>query len=354
MVAGCRRGVSNEGCREAERECRRSYRTRSICLPLLVGMIMVTLLSGCGSKKDFWPLSNPEKRTVGVVLKSKDGDYWNTVRMGAEAAAKEFDVSLNIVAPDYEHEIEKQVEMADQVVKLGAHALVLAASDYMALGQVVDQTSYRQVPVISIDSEVGSTKVRSFIGTNPYAMGRTAGQKWAELVDGRGKVVIMNFVKGARNAEQREEGLLDVLARYSNIEVKRILYSDSDIDRAYYMTKELLDGSSELGRVDGIISLNATSSIGVARAVREYGAGEGLTVVTIDSTPELMGYVQDGTVQAAVVQNPFTMGYLGVKYAVEAMRGESIPEREETDIKLIDLNNMFRSENQKLLFPFVK
>lgn len=311
------------------------------------------LLSAC-SKESIIPITQPEQRTVAVVTMAKDGDYWNTVRMGAAAAAKEFNVKVNFVAPDEENEVQKQVELADQAIKLGANALVLAAIDYMALGQVVDQASYRQIPVISIDSEVGSTKVKSFVGTNSYMMGRMAGQKWAELTAEQGNVVIMNFMKETRNAEQREEGLLDLLRQYPRIKVVDILYANSDSNQAYRLTKRMIDEGVDGDRVDGIISLNATSSIGVARAVADSKRSDRLTVVTMDSTPELMSYIQDGVVEAAVVQNPFAIGYLGVKYAVEAMRGQAVPEREETDIKIIDLNNMFRSENQKLLFPFVK
>ena len=319
----------------------------------LLTTFMLVLISAC-EREDYVSLSAPEKPTIGVVVKMKEGDYWNTVRMGAEAAAKEFNVNLNFVAPDSESDITAQAELADQVIKLGADALVLAASDYMALGQVVDQASYRQVPVISIDSEVGSTKVKGFVGSNPYVMGRTAGQKWAELTEGRGKVAVLNFVKGASNAEKREEGLLDFLAQYPHIEVSEILYTNSDTDLAERMTRELLEREESWKRVDGIISLNAATSLGVARAVAAIQPEHPFTVVAIDSTPELMGYVQDGWIQAAVVQNPFAMGYLGVRYAVEAMEGEPVPERVETDIKVVDLGNMFRLENQKLLFPFVK
>lgn len=68
----------------------------------------------------------------------------------------------------------------------------------------------------------------------------------------------------------------------------------------------------------------------------------------------MMESLQDGTVQATVIQNPFSNGYLAVKYAVEALEGATIPERVDTGTKLIDLENMLWPENQKLLFPFVR
>ncbi|MNN94482.1 hypothetical protein D3C81_2131190 [compost metagenome] len=68
----------------------------------------------------------------------------------------------------------------------------------------------------------------------------------------------------------------------------------------------------------------------------------------------MLELLQNGTVQATVIQNPFSNGYLAVKYAVEAVQGMDVPERVDTGTKLIDLDNMLYPENQKLLFPFVK
>ncbi|MNM69360.1 hypothetical protein D3C81_809530 [compost metagenome] len=64
--------------------------------------------------------------------------------------------------------------------------------------------------------------------------------------------------------------------------------------------------------------------------------------------------LQEGTVQAMVVQNPYSNGYLAVASAVQLAEGKSISERFDTGTKLIDLDNMLWPDNQKLLFPFIK
>lgn len=68
----------------------------------------------------------------------------------------------------------------------------------------------------------------------------------------------------------------------------------------------------------------------------------------------MMEQIQEGIVQATVIQNPFSNGYLAVKNAVEILQGIKVPERVDTGTKLIDLDNMLWPENQKLLFPFVR
>ena len=53
-----------------------------------------------------------------------------------------------------------------------------------------------------------------------------------------------------------------------------------------------------------------------------------------------------------VVQNPFNMGYLGVKYALDVLNGDKVPKSVDTGSTVIDRENMYLPENQKLVFPF--
>ncbi len=62
--------------------------------------------------------------------------------------------------------------------------------------------------------------------------------------------------------------------------------------------------------------------------------------------------MEKDVIQSLVVQNPFSMGYLGVKYAVDAINNADIPQRVDTGSTVIDKNNMYLPENQKLVFPF--
>lgn len=79
-----------------------------------------------------------KKKHLEVVLRSQNGDYWKTVKMGAEVAAKEFDVTLDFRAPDDEGDVKGQIALMEQSVKSGPDAIVLAANDYKELSGVVD------------------------------------------------------------------------------------------------------------------------------------------------------------------------------------------------------------------------
>ena len=64
-----------------------------------------------------------------------------------------------------------------------------------------------------------------------------------------------------------------------------------------------------------------------------------------------MKFLQDGTVAALVVQDPFRMGYDGVKTALAAARGEQVPANVDTGANLITKANMNSARSQQLLNP---
>jgi ribose transport system substrate-binding protein len=315
----------------------------------LVLMSLFILIS-CTNKSEV--TASPEvKKNVTLIVKMQSGDYWKTVRMGAEAAAKEFNVNLNVLEPKDEEDVSGQIALVSQAVREGAAAIVLAANDFNALTEVVEQASSQRIPVITIDSEVNSSKVRSFIGINNYDAGRKAGRKLIELTGDHGKIAIMSNGKDSRNSEQRERGLMEEIAQYPGVEVLKKEYCFSDKKLCGEQTRKII---AEHEQIDGIIALNAISSLGVANEIQGLGLAGKVKVITFDNTPEDIEFLQEGIIQATIIQNPFSMGYLGVKYAAEANEGKKVPESVDTGTKVIDQENMFWSDNQKLLFPFVK
>lgn len=311
--------------------------------------LLILLLSSCTPTRSLQ--SEENNIEVDMIVKLDRGDYWETIRMGAEAAAKEYNVKLNFLAPDNENDYREQISLMEQSIARKPDVIVLAASDYEALGQVTDQTSYYNIPVISMDSEVASTKVKSYVGTNNYEAGQKAAERLVKLAGENSQIGIVNFVQGARNADQREEGFLDYVARFPSVQVMDIKYCGSDEQLAYKLTKQML---LDYPHLNGIVSLSAESSIGAGKAVVDMGYAGAVKLITFDNPPEMLELLQEGTVQAMVVQNPFNNGYMAIVAAVQAARGEHMDDKIPTDTKLIDLDNMLWPENQKLLFPFVK
>jgi ribose transport system substrate-binding protein len=127
-------------------------------------------------------------------------------------------------------------------------------------------------------------------------------------------------------------------------------YCNSNEDTAEKLTEEIVEKYPD---IDAIVCLNAYGAVGTARAIDKLNLAGKVKIIGFDSTPEEIGFMEKEVIQSLVVQNPFSMGYLGVKYAIGVIDNESVPKRMDTGSTVIDKNNMYLPENQKLLFPFM-
>lgn len=287
-----------------------------------------------------------EEKTIVLITKMKSGDYWQSVLKGGQAAEQEFGISLIFDAPDEEDDVQGQIDILEFYIGEGVDGIVLAASDYEALVPSVERAYNLGIPVILIDSQVNSSVYHKSFSTDNYLAGKQAGLEALKLMGQDAKVGIISFVKGSENAIQRERGVRDVLETYDGIEILNTVFCMSSIELAETQAMIFEDKG-----VDMIIGLNAIASTGMGRALAYEKMSLG---VGFDSTQEEIEYVDQGVIDATIIQNPFGMGYLGVKYAALGFDyKDDITKKDNLiDTFVINQGNMFSKENQKLVFPF--
>jgi ribose transport system substrate-binding protein len=308
--------------------------------------IFVLLFTGCESGK----ISMEDKKKTIEVIAKADFDFWQVVKLGAEAAGKEFGIDVVFNAPYREEDIVVQIQMVNNAINRKADAIIIAASDFEKLVEVSERAIDSGIPVIVIDSALNSKKISSFIATDNIEAGRRAGKKLIELVGEKSNIIIMDFIKGAGSSDQRKSGLMDVLKRYEGINILDTEYSYSDIAIAEDRTNKVL---AKYNNIDAFVALNSKSTLGVAYAIQKMDLGGKIKIIGFDCSSEEVGLIEEGIIQTTIVQNPYSMGYMGVKTAVDILNHKKVDAYIDTGSKIIDKNNIYTPENQKLLFPFI-
>jgi ribose transport system substrate-binding protein len=289
--------------------------------------------------------------TIALVLGMRHGDYWKTVYTGAEAAAKELGAGISFLGPDDELDGEGQARLVQQALADGADAILVAPNDEEPLAEALRE-AMKQVPVLTLDSGMASLKVKSHIGTDNYRSGVKAAEEMVQLMGGSpGKIALLGFVPGTPKVEEREAGILSVLKQHPELQLAGKAYAYSDQQRA---KEQVLELDRSAGPLDGIIALNSASVLGAADALGSLGQERRVKLVSFDSTLQELELLQDGVVRSLVVQNPFGMGYLGVRHAVDALMKRQVPEQVDTGSAVVRTEDMFSPGNQKLLFPLIR
>jgi ribose transport system substrate-binding protein len=76
--------------------------------------------------------------------------------------------------------------------------------------------------------------------------------------------------------------------------------------------------------------------------------------VGFDAGETINAGLMAGDIQGIVVQNPMNMGYLGLKTAVAALRGEKVPARIDTGVGFVTKENFNDPAMAEIVHPPLK
>ncbi len=318
---------------------------RNSC-PVLWAALALFCLCGCGPGGDA-----PAQRSVALIVKSTDSEFFLSVFAGARAAATEYNLELTIDGPETEEDYEAQNGMIARAVEEGAEAIVFSAIDYEKNANAIDMAAQAGVRIVSIDSGVGSGQVSTYIGTDNYAAGQMAAQAALEGVAGPLRVGIVNYDEGTANGQEREKGAVDVMDGSGRARIIAVVTTLTDAGHAQRDTARLLEAHPE---INVLLAFNEPTSVGAARAVAELGLSDRLFLVGFDSNVVTIDALQDGCVDALIVQNPYAMGYLGMESAYQLLTGEGdgLAPVMDTSTQIVTRENLFAPDVQKVLFAF--
>lgn len=299
-----------------------------------------------------WSKDDPGPKKIIVGVKALDeNEFWRVLIEGVHTASREFGVDVSVVGPSQEIEVDLQIQLLEEAVEQKPDAIVLAAGDYNRLVPVAESIRKAGIPLIMIDSAVNGDYAQSLIATDNVNAGQKAGKELSSRLPEQAKVAIISFVQGTSTQIEREQGVRSILEQRGGTEIVGTYYSEGKEERAYEITKTLLLERPDL---NGIVGLNEPSTVGAGRAIRELGLVGKVKLVGFDSSVKEVKLLEEGVLQSTIVQKPFNIGYLGIKTAVSVIEGDKMPRHIYTDSVIINKDNMFTEENQKLLFPFVE
>ncbi len=310
--------------------------------------VLAALVCLCACSADG---TSSTRHAVALVAKSTETEFWLSVFAGARAAATEYNLDLSIMGPETEEDYETQNRMVSEAAQTGAEAIVFSAIDYENNATAIDDAARSGVKIVAIDSSVDSQAVSTYIGTDNYAAGQMAAQAALDRVDGPLRVGIVNYDISSANGQERERGALDVFEQSGRSQVTAVINTLAQADYARRDTAALL---KEHPQINVLLAFNEPTSVGAAQAVEELGLSEDVFLVGFDSNVSTVDGLQEGSVDALVVQNPYAMGYLGVESAYKLLSGQGgdLKPTVDTSTQVVDRENLFTMDSQKALFAF--
>jgi len=316
------------------------FNRKSRAKPLGSVLVILLLAISCERSKE---------KVIAVVPKGQAHIFWQMVHAGALAAGAQFRVKVLWNGPASEIEISKQINIVEDFINRRVNGIVLAPSDEKALVPVIESAARRGIPVTIFDSGAQTESYVSFVATDNYGGGVKAAHRMAEMLGKKGNVAIVGVMPGSSSTTQRENGFKETIAKeYPQIKIAAFQYGMSDRAKSLSVTEDILTANPGL---KGIFGPNESSSIGAAQAVKGRGLSGKVKIVGFDSSPSLIGDLREGIIDSLIVQNPFAMGFEGVRTLCEKLEGKTPRRRVDTGVTLVTKENLSEPQIQQLISP---
>lgn len=325
------------------RKSRKKWIFAGLLSILLVFTAVAAAIGGEGRKKQLSIVYIPK-------IIDDTNDFWKSLIQGVETAAQEYNVDLEILAPSSEQDYEGQNRYIREILERTKKpdALMISPCSYTESTDLLETVTQEGIRLIFVDSSVDRSIGELTVSTDNLEAGKLLGEFAATLLPADGKAAIVGHVEGASTAIEREKGFREGMGD-RNQDIVDVVFCDSQYEKAYELTREMMDRYPDLRMIAG---LNEYSAIGAARAVKDAGEQDRIVLVGIDSSQEGISLMEEGIVKGFVIQKPFKMGYLGVKNAVALLEGKEADAQVDAGSQLVTLENLYDRENEKLLFPF--
>ena len=307
-------------------------RLRPLQLVVVLWYLVATSL-GCRSQESA-DLSGAKILKLAFVT-NNSADFWTIARRGVEKAdaeladvEAEFRLTSDGTAAD-------QQRIVDDLLTKGVDAIAISPVDPQNQTALINAAATRTL-VFTQDSDAPQTARACYIGTDNVAAGRQAGMLIREAIPEGGSIMLFVGKLDARNAQERVQGIKEVLAG-SPITIIDVRTDDVDDVRAKANAADTLVRYPDIKGLVGLWSYNGPA---ILNAVREAGKIGKVRIVAFDEADETLRGVREGAIHATVVQQPFEFGYQAITKMAQAVRGDRsfIPESKQIIVPTLIVN----------------
>lgn len=273
-----------------------------------------------------WPETEKDRKEISVIFREWESGIWTEERRGMEKAAADFGAELRFLTLQESNSAREQQLLVEQELKNGADGLILIPAG----PDVLDSTAQmrRAIPRVTMESAFDENSLPVTLDNQKIGH-YLAAAAMEDFLTGS-VALLVNSVPGSSGVQERLNAAKEILteAGISILQCDDRKSWESLINQADFcilpepaFLSEILDDFEEQ-----------------QRHIPLYTAGYSQKVTT---------GLENGQIAAAVIWSGYGEGYQAVEQAVFGEQAKLL----EIPVILVRKEDMYESENQKILFP---
>jgi ribose transport system substrate-binding protein len=282
---------------------------------MIIAIAVVTVLS-------LVPMSGyAAEGTIGLSVLTLQNPFFGVIADNVKAEAAKHDFDVIVVSAEFDPGMQNN--QVNDFISQGVDAIILNPANSQSVAPAIRAADEAGIPVFTADTGclAEDCPVTSHIATDNYAGGRQAAKAMHEVLNGQGKVAIVDFPQ-AESVILRTNGFKDELKELnSGIEIVGSWNGGGVKDQGFNVTQEFLQAHPD---ISGIFAINDPSGLGAYAALEIAGKTDQVTIVAFDGQPEGKKAIREGKIYADPIQFPDKIGQVTVQTIMKYFEGEMV------------------------------
>jgi ribose transport system substrate-binding protein len=307
-------------------------------------LVLVAAAMAASCNRDTTTATTDKKPTVALVLKTLNHPFFVDMRRGAQEAADRLGVTLQVQAAEREIDVEKQMQIVENMIQTGIQALAITPSGSREIVSALVKAKDAKVPIIVVDTRVDAkaaadagVHTETFVGSDNYEGGKLAGEYLVKAAGGKARVGILEGIPGHETGDSRLRGFRDAVKAAPGITIAASQPANWERDQGFNVFQNMLQAHPDIDSVFACSDLMALGAIEAIAAARRTGK---IRVIGFDALDDAKKAIAAGTMEASVAQFPADMGRAAIESAVKVIRGETIPAEIKVRLELVTKDNV--------------
>ncbi|MDR0886446.1 MAG: substrate-binding domain-containing protein [Clostridiales Family XIII bacterium] len=304
---------------------------------LLIIMTMTFALAACSmgdpATKDKSEKKDDGKIVVGMTLYSLKNEF--TVRLANAAKAKAEELGVELKVYDGNYDPSTQINQIETMISDGVDGIVLNPQDAQALAVGVDKAVAAGIPVVGVNTRVESDKLTSYVGSKDVYAGELEMQNIADLIGGKGNIVILEGPMGQSAQIERREGIQNILDKYPDINLLAEKTANWSRSEAMTIMENWLQAFSE---IDAVVGENDEMALGARQAIEAKGLD--IPTIGVDGITDALNAVEGKSMVASIFQDGAAQGSTALEVLVNKINGEDVDAEYWIDFEPVTVENV--------------
>lgn len=277
-------------------------------------------------------------KTIGVSLLTRGHIFYRDLEEGLKKESEKYGYSLIITSADWD--LGKQISQIEDFISRKVDAIIVSPVDSKGIGSGITEANNAGIPVFTADIAAEEGKVVSHIASDNVQGGRLAGEYLARVLNGKGKVAIINQ-PAITSVLDRVAGFREAINKYPDIKIVADVNGLGVRDRSLQATADVLQANPQL---NGIFGINDDTALGALDAVNQFNR-KSIIIIGYDATPPAVDAIlKDSPLKADVVQYPVKIGVKTIDVINDYFTNKLVPKNVPVEVGIVD-KEVLQKEN---------